>query len=218
MTSKLAPGALRKLDAHQWQRDQHEHYVEPEWVARRLFEVEPFIVNIWDPACGFGRIPDAARAAHHVCIATDIVDRGYAHFHGVEDFLKSDRHVGNVVSNPPFDQFEPFARHALKLAYNKVALICLVRRLNAARWLKQTPLAQIWLLTPRPSMPPGHVIARGEKPGGGTQEFSWLVWDRAHTGPPLLGWLHRDGERASPTMARRLRANGTAARRRRGAP
>jgi hypothetical protein len=55
------------------------------------------------------------------------------------------------------------------------------------------PLAKIYLLTPRPSMPPGDMIARGEKPGGGKTDFCWLVFDRTYIGPPTLRWLHRDG-------------------------
>jgi hypothetical protein len=71
-------------------------------------------------------------------------------------------------------------------------MIWLVPRLNAARWLADTPLARVWLLTPRPSMPPGHVIANGEKPGGGSQDFAWLVWEQGYRGKPELGWLRRD--------------------------
>jgi hypothetical protein len=71
-------------------------------------------------------------------------------------------------------------------------VVWLARRLNAARWLAATPLARVYLLTPRPSMPPGHVIAAGEKPGGGTQDFVWLVWDHDYAGAPTLHWLHRD--------------------------
>jgi hypothetical protein len=47
-------------------------------------------------------------------------------------------------------------------------------RLNAARWLKPLSLAKIYLLTPRPSMPPATFIARGDKPGGDTVDFCWL--------------------------------------------
>src|SRR5215831_7367744 len=75
-------------------------------------------------------------------------------------------------------------------------MIWLTRRLNAARWLAETPLARVYLLTPRPSMPPGQVILAGEKPGGGTQDFCWLVFDHAYKGPPALHWLHRDGQHA----------------------
>lgn len=184
------------LKAHRWKREQTEWYVEPSWVSERLFQVEPFIHEVWDPACGFGRIPDAARAAHLPAVATDIVDRGYRHLHGTEDFLWTTRRFANIVCNPPFDKFREFAEQALKLTTGKVAMIWLVPRLNAARWLSGTPLARIWLLTPRPSMPPGHVIASGGKVGGGTSDFCWLVFDKAHVGRPTIGWLHRDGDEA----------------------
>lgn len=183
----------RAENSHIWQREQTEHYVEPEWCSRRLFAVEKFDGMIADPCCGFGRIPDSAKAAGHYPVrARDIVDRGYAGCE-VEDFLRCGDTLDNVVSNPPFDIFRPVAEHALRLARFKVALIWLVRTLPAARWLQETPLARVLLLGPRPSMPPGHVITAGEKPGGGKQDFCWLVWDKAHTGPASIGWLHRDG-------------------------
>lgn len=184
---------LKRPEAsHIWAREEHEHYVEPEWCSKRLFEVEGFDGMIADPCCGFGRIPEAAKSAGHYPVrARDIVDRGYAGCE-VQDFLQCADTLDNVVSNPPFDIFQPFAQHALKLARRKVAMICLVRTLPAARWLRDTPLAKVYLLTPRPSMPPGHVITAGEKPGGGKQDFCWLVWDNDHDGPASIEWLHRD--------------------------
>ena len=64
---------------------------------------------------------------------------------------------------------------------------------NAARWLEQTPLARIWLLTPRPSMPPGEAILRGEKPAGGKVDFCWLVFEVGYYGKSIVRWLQRDG-------------------------
>lgn len=179
--------------SHIWQREEHEHYVEPEWCSKRLFDVEKFEGAIFDPACGFGRIKKAALAAGYDDVrASDIVDRGGGTTKEPIDFFRFTTSAPNIVSNPPFDIFQKFALHALSLASGKVALIWLVRTLPAARWLQETPLAKIYLLTPRPSMPPGHVIAAGEKPGGGKQDFCWLVWDRAHSGPPTIDWLRRD--------------------------
>jgi hypothetical protein len=183
---------MKPLAAHIWNREEHEHYVEPEWCSQRLFQVEPFVQEIWDPACGFGRICESARAAGHAVHGTDIVHRGYYPQTSTTDFLSSSERWTNIVTNPPFDLFAGFVRHALQLARGKVAMIWLVRRLPAARWLKETPLQRIWWLTPRPSMPPGHTITAGEKPGGGTQDFCWLVWEQ---GRPYVGatdWLHRD--------------------------
>jgi hypothetical protein len=68
-----APGAIKKVDAHAWEREANEHYVEPHWCSERLFDEEKMEGTIWDPCCGFGRIPDAAKKAGHGIIATDIV-------------------------------------------------------------------------------------------------------------------------------------------------
>lgn len=183
----------RAENSHIWQREEHEHYVEPEWCSRRLFQVEKFEGAIWDPACGFGRIPNAAVAAGYEDVrGSDIAERGYARQHHAIDFFRFATGCENIISNPPFDVFQTFTTHALSLASRKVAMIWLVRTLPAARWLQDTPLARILLLTPRPSMPPGHVIAAGEKPGGGKQDFCWLVWDKSYSGKPTIEWLHRD--------------------------
>lgn len=184
------------VKAHKWEREKDEHYVENFWCSERLFAVETFDCAIWDPCCGFGRIPLSAIKAGHIAVGTDIRDRGYVDFAGKLDFLDAETaHAPNIVCNPPFNIAADFSRHALSLSgVNKVAMIFPTARLNAARWLQETPLARIWLMTPRPSMPPGHTIAAGEKPGGGKTDFCWLVWTRGHVGPPAVQWLHRNPE------------------------
>jgi len=179
--------------ARSWAREANEHYVEPHWCSERLFEEEPFAGSVWDPCCGFGRIPESAKAAGLFVVATDIKDRGYRAFTLTGDFLEIDAlHAKNIVCNPPFNIAGRFARKALDLGAEKIAMIFPTARLNAAHWLRDTPLARVWLMTPRPSMPPGHVIAAGEKPGGGKMDFCWLVWERGFTGETSIRWLRRD--------------------------
>ena len=149
--------STRPLGAHIWTKDPDGFYIEPAWVDERLFDVESFAGTIIDPACGIGRIPDAARAAGYQTIATDLIDRGYEHFDGIADFLRSDRRVANIICNPPYYICRNFALHALRQAHRKVAMIWLARRLNAAIWRKATPLRSVYLLNPRPSMPSGFV-------------------------------------------------------------
>jgi hypothetical protein len=195
MSVTLGVDRRRKRNSHIWDRATDDHYVEEPWCAERLFQAEEFLGSINDPCCGFGRIPEAAVKAGHPVIAGDIVDRGYPGT-AVEDFFASTWRRSNIVSNPPFNggTIERFVRHALKLAECKVAVISPVARLNAAHWLRETPLRRIWLLTPRPSMPPGHVTAAGQKPGGGKVDFCWLVFERGYNGYPETRWLHRDEE------------------------
>jgi hypothetical protein len=178
--------------AHTWRRAGEDFYSEPEWCSARLFAVETFTGPIWDPAAGLGTIPRAARAAGLSNFASDIADRGCG---ARQDFLTAPALTTgafSVVTNPPFALAREFVERALTLGAAKVAMIFPTARLNAARWLEALPLARIWLLTPRPSMPPGNVILRGEKPGGGKTDFGWLVFDRTHSGPPVMRWLHRD--------------------------
>jgi hypothetical protein len=183
------------VNAHSWQRETHEHYVEPFWCSERLFAEEKFEQSIWDPCCGFGRIVDSAVKAGYLGIGTDIVDRGYRDFAGIHDFCTSPKHPvsSDIVCNPPFNIAPQFAARALALeCVGKVAMIFPTARLNAAHWLRETPLARVWLMTPRPSMPPGHTITAGEKPGGGKMDFCWLVWTKGYIGPATLQWLRRD--------------------------
>jgi hypothetical protein len=41
-------------------------------------------------------------------------------------------------------------------------------------------------------MPPGYVIAAGEKPGGGKMDFCWIVFEHGFSGVPELRWLRRN--------------------------
>lgn len=189
----LIDGAVKKLDAHVWEREANEHYVEPEWCSRRLLQEEDFVGEIYDPCCGFGTIVKAARGLDIGAYGSDLVDRGFEGAKSGIDFIQSDiEDVDNIVCNPPFNIADKFALHALRTARRKVALVFPTARLNAAHWIKGTPLRRIWLMTPRPSMPPGHVITAGGKPGGGKMDFCWLVWERGFIGEAEIRWLRRD--------------------------
>ena len=192
--SELPTGAVRAVESHAWEREQHEHYVEPLWTSARLFEEERFGQLIWDPACGFGRIAMSAFTRGYQVWRSDIVQRDPLAIDFVADFLSMKHGVraADIVTNPPFDLFKEFAQHALLLARHKVAMIWTVRTLPAARWLEATPLRRVLFLTPRPSMPPGHTITAGEKPGGGKQDYCWLIWEKGYVGKPEVGWLRRD--------------------------
>jgi hypothetical protein len=144
------------------------------------------------PAAGIGTIVKAARAHGLKATGADIVDRG-AGF-PVQDFLTCSIEMhDNIVCNPPYGLLREFTERALRLARNRVCILCPVARLNAARWLQLSgTLRQILLLTPRPSMPPGEVVLGGGKAGGGKADFCWLEFERGHKGEPYLNWLHRD--------------------------
>jgi len=210
--SGQATGALRERKSNIWARDAYDWYVEPEWCSQRLFDVEPFVGEIVDPACGIGRIVGTARAAGYRTQGLDIVRRSDA-CDEVADFMsdvwQSQRPCWpeNIVSNPPFKLCDPkpgvrpkgFVELALERTCRKVALLLPASWLfgvRRAERLRTTPLRRVHLLVPRPSMPPGAVIAAGEKVGGGTTDFAWFVWEHGYRGLPEITWLDRGTVRA----------------------
>lgn len=210
-------GVLGGKDAHLWQRHSEDYYVEPSWCSERLFDVVPFEGTIVDPACGSGNIVRSARKARDnahgdsridKALGYDIVKRCRECNEDLEDFLTSDYETDNIVSNPPFglcgkasaknglEEDFAFVKKALDTATQKVALLLPLPYMTGAdkgQFLQTTPLAKVLVLTPRPSMPPCPVIEAGLSPGGGTEDFAWYIFDHAHKGPPMLGWLNRDG-------------------------
>jgi len=202
--------AKRARRSHIFAKQRDGWYVEPPWVSARLFETEWFGARsnslICDPACGGGNILSSAADFGYRVIGFDVVDRfqrgdAMHAYYRKFDFLNGDkmptrRPITSIVTNPPYDYVREYCERSCQIATYKVAVVCLLRRLPAAHWLETLPLQTVYMLSPRPSMPPGEYIRAGHKPGGGTQDFVVLIFNkRMRDRPryPRVGWLHRDG-------------------------
>jgi hypothetical protein len=196
----------KKLNAHIFERQTNDWYVEPEWCSNRLFEKEPFDGVIIDPSCGIGRIVHAARRHGLEAYGCDIVQR-----HGIcavqQDFMSDNwespvesHFIKNIVSNPPYNLCNSrsgfsYIKQALNKAIKKVALLLPASfdcSESAYFFLRETKPIRKWILTPRPSMPSGECIERGEKPNGGKVNFAWYIWEHGHNGDMITRWIHRD--------------------------
>ena len=178
------PTAGRPRNSHIFERARNDLYVEPSWCSERLFAVETFPPPIWDPCGGTDTIPRSARAAGLEARGTDI-SAGC-------DFLLitpvCDPPVFSIVTNPPYANAQEIVEHAFELGAVKIAFLFPTARVHAADWLERLPVAHQYFLQPRPSVPP--ILAK--KVGGGRVDFSWIVIDQRHKGPPTWGWLHRN--------------------------
>lgn len=187
----------RQKLAHLWERDTLDFYVEPEECSIALFAEHKFQGPIWDPACGLGRITDAARLAGYKTISTDIKKRS-PKCDDTLDFLsnKAQFIFTDIVSNPPFSLAEEFVKKSLSVVprHGQVAMILPIvwiagfsRKRN---WLPASPLKKVLPISPRPSMPPGAVILAGERAGNGTKDYAWFVWQRGYSGNCEVGFLN----------------------------
>lgn len=187
----------REKAAHVWEREEHDHYVEPVWCTERLLEREQFSGAIYDPCCGFGHVLQAVEKIGLDHYGSDIVKRSdYCMME--RDFLHTDFTTDNIICNPPFKLCNrepyPFVSKAIQDVRGKAALLLPLSWMTGAQrsqWLQEQPLFRVWVLTPRPSMPPGRVIASGEAPGNGTKDFAWFVFLKGFDGSPKLGWLKK---------------------------
>lgn len=184
-------------DSHIWKRDEFDWYVEPEICSEALFIVEKFDGSIWDPACGMGRIINSAHNAGYETVGTDLNPKSSSN-HEPFDFLKDevpiDKH--NIVSNPPFGVAEDFVLKAIDEVKfgGKVAMILplvwMAGFSTKRSWLPLSPLRRVYPISPRPSMPPAAVIMSGEKPGNGTKDFAWFVWEKGYEGQAEIAFMN----------------------------
>jgi hypothetical protein len=219
----------REKNAKVWKRDDLDFYVEESRASEALFAVEKFHGAILDPCCGSGNIVHAALNAGNIAVGTDVVRRvAEDWFIGEADFLD----VGaisqpNIATNPPFFRgkgTEAFIRKAVLLAKGKVAVFTSIKFLAGATranglFAEHCP-HRIWIVTPRVSCPPGAWLDAGNKAGGGTDDWVWLVWDM--TAPRVttaqMGWLRKGLFDASLRSRADPLSGASKGRGRRGAP
>ncbi len=203
--------AATSKDAHIWDRDPLDWYVEPPAATEALVSVEAFAGAIHDPCCGGGNIVKALIEAGYSATGSDVMHR-VAHgdpapwFQGLHDFLAFPGPASaNMVMNPPFFRAkgaEAFIRKAIAETERKVCAFVDIRFIagaeRASGLFREHPPTRIWVVTPRVSCPPGAYLAAGNKAGNGSSDWCWLVWDKqAASTETSFGWLRRNRDNAA---------------------
>ena len=147
-------------------RQSEDFYPTPSYVTEALLEYHHFRGKIWEPACGDGRMAEVLKKSYQDVECSDLMDRGYGQS-GV-DFLKSNKRVANIVTNPPFQLAYEFIEQGLKLADDCLALLLPIRYLTGKKRAK--------LYT---KFPPAKIIVIPNKVdflgfGSPAMEFAWF--------------------------------------------
>jgi len=165
-----------------------DFFPTPRWATFALIKSEKFSGEIWECACGDGAMSRVLEQTGQPVRSSDLYDRGYGEV-GV-DFLRAERAVDNIVTNPPYNCAEGFVACGLKLAKRKLALLLRLAFLEGANRantiFSKTPPARVWVFSERITFYPSGV----EPKGSGTTAYAWFVWDKQALGPTELKWIN----------------------------
>lgn len=154
-------------------REKDDFYPTPKYVTEALLKNHKFDGDIWECACGDGRMSNVLINAGYNVESTDLIDRGYGRT-GI-DFLLENTRVDNIVTNPPFNQAYEFIKQGLRLSTKCLALFLPIRYLTGkkrAKLYKKYPPTKIIVI-------PNKVDFLGF--GSPTMEFAWFVWEKEKT-------------------------------------
>lgn len=173
-------------------------YETPEWVTQALLDNVRIVPQVWEPACGTGRMARVMTAAGHHVIATDIIDRGYSLQLNVGDFLEARGVPGPgqwaIVTNPPYG---PSGRHAAGFI---AKALMLAQRCNGqvAMLLKGDYDAGKTRRAIFADHPAFHCritlldrIRWFEGTGSPSENHAWYFWDFMKGGPPVVRYAER---------------------------
>lgn len=170
-------------------REFADFYPTPAYVTEELLKREKFSGDIWEPACGEGHISKILEQQGYKVRSTDIIDYGYGesniNFLRDEFFARLPK-ADNIVTNPPFMYATEFVYRAKEMTNNKIALFLKTTFLEGVERYKifqdqEYPLKTVYQFSRR--------IAFGNSKNGGMLAFAWFVWDKNHTGRPVIEWI-----------------------------
>ena len=129
-------------------RQEDDFYPTPAYVTQALLDNYRFTGEIWEPACGDGRMSKILEQYYSKVESSDLINRGYGTA-GV-DFLASSREVDNIITNPPFNLAFEFIVQGLRLSRRCLALLLPIRYLTGKRRAKlyhEFPPAKVIVLS-----------------------------------------------------------------------
>jgi hypothetical protein len=164
-------------------------YSTPACAVEALLRVERLPHWVWEPAAGRGAIVKVLRDAGRAVIASDIVEYPDLKLHFVANFLtttKAPAHCDTIITNPPYQIADKFARHALDLV-PKVYLLLRLAFLESVRRteiLEGGSLARVHIFRNRLPFP--HRDNWTGPRASSAISFAWFSWCRDHRGPATL--------------------------------
>jgi|TARA_R110002012_G_scaffold311199_2_gene520545 hypothetical protein len=169
-----------------------DYYPTHPKITKALLEREIFDGSIWENACGEGHMSDVIKDYGYKVFSSDLVDRGYGK--GGVDFLNDDtiNDIGkfdNIITNPPFSDFDKFVVQSKKVATKKIALISKTQYLQGIKRHnifidKDFPLKIVYQFSGRVSFQKNTIDQINSM-----MAFAWFVFEKGYKGKPQIEFI-----------------------------
>jgi len=158
-----------------------DFFPTPPWATRALCEriYSAKEMGVWDCAAGAGHMMRPLREYFGGTCGSDLHDYGDPFIVTPIDFLEVPyRDIDWIITNPPFNLAEAFARHALRIARRGVAVLVRSTFLETVgrhqRLFEPFPPSTIYQFTERVPMTQGRL----DRKASTATAYCWIVWDR----------------------------------------
>lgn len=168
-------------------REINDFYPTPASTTHALMRREIFVGTVWECASGDGSMSKVIEE-YNDCLSSDI--RRGDNIYGEKgiDFLKENRKVDNIITNPPYSYAKEFVEHALECVDKKVAMLMkLVFLEGVTRYdlFTNTPLKTVYVFCKRQK-----ITIRGKKMKNSSMiAYAWFLWDKSYYGKPTIEWI-----------------------------
>ena len=145
---------------------------------------------ILEPSCGQGHISKVFQSYGYTVRSTDLIDRGYG-IGGIDFLQVSDKWLGDIITNPPFNLAEKFVEKGMELLEegNRLYLFLKIQFLEGQKrkeLFKKYPPKYVYCYSARQK------CARDgefEKYTATTQFYAWYVWEKGFQGETIIRWI-----------------------------
>lgn len=189
--SKTTFTTLGASNHSDYERAEHDFYATSPKAIDELFKVIDKPTEVWECACGAGRLSKRMRELGVKVYSSDLIDRGYG-TPGI-DFLAMRNLVAPVIiTNPPYRYAKEFVLHALELG---AEMVCMFLKLTFLEGVGRQELFQKY--------PPRTVavftrriqVARNGDPEmfkkSSAACYAWFIWEKGYAGSPQITWINK---------------------------
>ena len=172
-----------------------DQYETPEWVTRALLPHIPENANIWEPACGSGRMANVLNAVYRsdIQFGENFLSLGEGYDRKLSgDALAAWYSVNAIVTNPPYNMAQDFIEHALSLMQFEKGFVAMLLRTDFDHaksrrnlFAEHPAFAKKLVLTKR-------IQWFEDSKSSPSFNHAWFIWDWQHQGAPAIAYHFED--------------------------